>query len=75
VVTSHGEFFTELTLGVLEARAGLLRCHRQYLVNAEQIDEISLAENSLGVLRTRSGASVPVSRRHLAGIRSALGVD
>jgi two-component system LytT family response regulator len=74
-VTAHGEFFTELTLEVLEARAGLLRCHRQYLVNAEQIDEISLAENSLGVLRTRSGASVPVSRRHLAGIRAALGVD
>ena len=75
VVTAQGEFFTELTLGVLEARAGLLRCHRQYLINAERIDEISLADNSLAVLRTRSGASVPVSRRHLSGIRAALGVD
>lgn len=75
VITSHGEFFTELTLGVLETRAGLLRCHRQYLVNADRIDEIGLADNSLAVLRTRSGASVPVSRRHLTGIRAALGVD
>jgi two-component system LytT family response regulator len=75
VVTAQGEFFTELTLGVLEARAGLLRCHRQYLVNADRIDEISMAENSLAVLRTRSGAQVPVSRRHLADIRAALGVD
>jgi two-component system LytT family response regulator len=75
VVTRQGEFFTELTLSVLEARAGLLRCHRQYLVNADQIDEISLAENSLAVLRTRSGASVPVSRRHLPRIRSALELE
>jgi two-component system LytT family response regulator len=75
VVTAQGEYFTEITLAVLEARAGLLRCHRQYLVNADRVDEISLAENSLAVIRTRSGASVPVSRRHLAGIRSALGLE
>ncbi len=75
VVTAQGEYFTELTLAVLEARAGLLRCHRQYLVNAERVDEISLAENSLAVIRTRSGASVPVSRRHVSAIRAALGVD
>jgi two-component system LytT family response regulator len=75
VVTAQGEFFTELTLGVLEARAGLLRCHRQFLVNADRIDEISMAENSLAVLRTRSGAAVPVSRRHLAEIRAALGLS
>ena len=75
VVTALGEFFTDLTLGVLETRAGLLRCHRQYLVNAERIDEISMAENSLAVLRTCSGTTVPVSRRHLARIRVALGLD
>jgi hypothetical protein len=27
VVTAQGEFFTELTLKVLEERAGLVRCH------------------------------------------------
>ncbi len=75
VVTAHGEFFTELTLGVLEARAGLLRCHRQFLVNADRIDEISTSENSLAVLRMRSGASVPVSRRHVGDLRAALGLE
>jgi two-component system LytT family response regulator len=75
VVTAQGEYYTELTLAVLEARAGFLRCHRQYLVNAERVDEISLAENSLAVLRTRAGASVPVSRRHLSEIRAALGLE
>jgi two-component system LytT family response regulator len=74
VVTPQGEFFTELTLSVLEARAGLLRCHKQYLVNVDRIDEISLSENSLAVIKTKSGQSVPVSRRHLARLRSALGL-
>jgi two-component system, LytTR family, response regulator len=74
VVTPQGEFFTELTLSVLEARAGLLRCHKQYLVNVDRIDEISLSENSLAVIKTKSGQAVPVSRRHLAKLRGALGL-
>ena len=32
--------FTELTLKVLEERAGLVRCHKQFLVNIDQVDEI-----------------------------------
>ncbi len=74
VVTPAGEFYTELTLATLEARAGLLRCHKQFLVNIDRIDEISLSENSLAVIRTKSGLSVPVSRRHLAKLRAALGL-
>jgi two-component system, LytTR family, response regulator len=74
VVTAAGEYYTELTLAVLEARARLLRCHKQFLVNVDRIDEISLAENSLGVIRTKSGKSVPVSRRHLTKLRAALGL-
>ena len=74
VVTAGGEYYTELTLAVLEARAKLLRCHKQFLVNVDRIDEISLAENSLGVIRTKSGKSVPVSRRHLTKLRAALGL-
>jgi two-component system LytT family response regulator len=73
-VTPQGEFYTELTLSVLEARAGLLRCHKQYLVNVDRIDEISLAENSLAVIKTKSGKTVPVSRRHLSKLRGALGL-
>jgi two-component system, LytTR family, response regulator len=71
VVTAKLEVFTELTLKVLEERAGLVRCHKQFLVNIDQVDEISLDEG-LAVIRTRSGKSVPVSRRHLAGLRQLL---
>ena len=74
VVSPGGEYFTELTLSVLEARAGLLRCHKQFLVNADHIDEINLAENSLAVIKTKSGKTVPVSRRHLSRLRAALGL-
>ncbi len=73
VVTAKGEFFTELTLSVLEARASLLRCHRQYLVNMDRIDEIAVGDGS-AVIRTRSGQTVPVSRRYLAKLRTTLGV-
>jgi len=71
VVTAKQELFTELTLKVLEERAPLVRCHKQVLVNVDQVDEVSL-EEGLAVLRTRSGKSVPVSRRHLAGLRRLL---
>jgi len=71
-VCAHGEYSTELTLSVLEARAGLLRCHKQYLVNPAAVDEVSLGDEP--AIRTRSGHSVPVSRRHLAHVRELLGV-
>lgn len=71
VVTASHELFTELTLRVLEERAGLVRCHKQFLVNIDQVDQISMQEG-LAVLRTRSGKDVPVSRRHLPGLRVLL---
>ncbi|HET9553394.1 MAG TPA: two-component system response regulator BtsR [Anaeromyxobacteraceae bacterium] len=74
VVTQQGEYFTELTLNVLEARTGLLRCHKQHLVNVDRIDEINLADNSLAVITTKSRHTVPVSRRHLTRLRAALGL-
>jgi two-component system LytT family response regulator len=73
VVSSKGEFFTELTLRVLEDRAGLVRCHKQFLVRLERIEEVHLSEGA-ATLRTRSGKDVPVSRRLLPVIRERLGV-
>ncbi len=73
VVSPKGEFFTELTLRVLEERAGLVRCHKQYLVRIEQVEEVRLGEGG-ATLRTRSGNEVPVSRRLLPEIRERLGV-
>ena len=71
VVSAGSELFTELTLKVLEERAGLVRCHKQFLVNLDRIDEISL-EEGLGVIRTRSGKEVPVSRRYLQKLKEQL---
>ncbi len=71
VITAMGELFTELTLRVLEERAGLVRCHKQFLVNLDHVDQISLEEGG-AVLRTKTGKDVPVSRRHVAGLRELL---
>ncbi len=71
VITSKGELFTELTLRVLEERAGLVRCHKQFLVNIDQVDEIRLDEG-LATIRTRSGKDAPVSRRFLSKLRERL---
>ena len=72
VVTSEGQFFTELTLKILEKRTPLLRCQRQYLVNHDKIDEIKLLENGLGEIKTRLGKTLPVSRRYLRQLRVQL---
>jgi two-component system, LytTR family, response regulator len=71
VVTAKAELFTELTLRVLEERAGLVRCHKQVLVNVDQVDEIRL-EEGLATIRTRSGKDAPVSRRFLQKVRERL---
>lgn len=73
IVTGRGEFLTELTLAVLETRTEqLARCHKQYLVNLAQIDEIVRADPSSVVLKTRSGKTVPVSRRFLPQMKERL---
>jgi two-component system LytT family response regulator len=74
VVTGDGEFFTELTLKVIEARAGLVRCHKQFLVNIDRVDEIVVQENQSAVIRMRSGKTVPVSRRYFRKLKDELGI-
>jgi two-component system LytT family response regulator len=74
VMTAGGEHFTELTLRVLEERAGLLRVHKQHLVNVERVDEIELGPDEGATVRTRSGRSVPVSRRFLPALKQRLGL-
>lgn len=74
LVCAQGEFFTEITLRVLEARANLIRCHKQFLVNIDQVDEIILQENQAAVIQTRSKKQVPVSRRYLKKIKEHLGI-
>jgi two-component system LytT family response regulator len=73
IVTAKGEYLTELTLTVLETKTSLLtRCHKQYLVNINQIDEILRTDPSAVTIKTRSGRLVPVSRRFLAQMKDRL---
>ena len=74
VVTASREGTTELTLRTLEARSGLLRCHRQYLLNPAQIAEILLLDGGLAEVVTRSGRKVPVSRRFLRPLKEQLAI-
>ncbi len=71
VVLAKGELYTDLTLKVLEERAGLVRCHKQFLVNLDNVVEIELDQGQ-AVVRTRSGKEVPVSRRFLPKLRDQL---
>lgn len=74
IVTAQGELYTDLTLKVLEKRAAFVRCHKQFLVNMDQVDEIVLSENSAAMITTRSGRAVPVSRRYLRKMKEILGL-
>ncbi len=74
VVTSDGEFFTDLTLKVIESRTGLVRCHKQFLVNIDRVDEIAPHENQSAAIRMCSGKIVPVSRRFFRKLKENLGI-
>jgi two-component system LytT family response regulator len=70
--TADAEYFTEVTLKVLEERTQLFRCHKQYLVNLDRIGEIILLEAGLAKIVTRSGKRIPISRRYLKLIKKKL---
>jgi len=74
VVTASVELLTDLPLHVLEAKTDLVRCHRQVLVNIRQIAEIHRPEPRTAVLVTRSGKSVPTSRRYYPRLKERLGI-
>ncbi len=75
VTSSEGrEGATELTLRTLEQRTPLMRCHRQHMINLDQLREIRMEENGQGELRMKSGQTVPVSRRYLKRLKETLGL-
>ncbi len=65
VVCSAGEFYTELTLKLFETRTNLFRCHKQYLINLNHVDEIIFHESSQAEIKMKTSKWVPVSRRYL----------
>lgn len=66
--------FTDLSLKVLEQRTKLFRCHKQYLVNLDKIDEISFEENSSGKIKSKGNHIIPVSRHYLKDLKEILGL-
>ena len=75
VMSTQGqEGFTELTLRTLETRTPLVRCHRQYLVNMTQLNEILFGDSGQAELVLSSGERIPVSRRYLKPLKEALGL-
>ena len=69
--TQNGsETSCSLSLKVLEEKTDLLRCHRQYLINPNAIQEIRLLDNALAEIVTNSGAIAPVSRRYLKVLKA-----
>ncbi len=73
VVCPKGEFFTELTLKVLEDKTDLFRCHKQFLVNLKGIDEIAIHDNHAEV-KMKTGCAVPVGRKFLYALKERLGI-
>jgi len=65
--------FTDLTLKALEERTTLFRCHKQYLINLDKIDEIIFEDNSVGKIKTKSNHIIPVSRHYLKELKEKLG--
>ena len=75
VTTNQGaEHFTELTLRTLEEKTPFLRCHRQYLVNPDQIKELNFLEAGAVEIVTRNNHRIPVSRRLLGEFKEKLGL-
>ena len=74
VKTAQQTASSQLTLKTLEEKTELLRCHRQYLINAKAIKEIQLLDNGLAEVVTLSGSIAPVSRRYLKLLKQMLGI-
>jgi len=72
VVCDQRQGITELTLKILQERTPLLRCHRQYLVNIDQVRDIDILDNGSAEIVTRSARRVPVSRRYLRELKDRL---
>lgn len=74
IICANAEYYTELTLSTLSGKTALLNCHRQFLVNIQHIDELSLLDNGLAEIKTLSGNIVPVSRHYLKTLKQQLGL-
>lgn len=71
-----GAYLMRQTMKALEeqlAGSALVRCHRSYFVNLDQIDKLAFRDSGNHVLMLRCGAAVPVSKAYRDAVRAALG--
>ncbi len=73
-VCEEKKYFTDLTLKVIEEKTKLFRCHKQYLINPDKIDEIIFEGNSSAKIKTRGNYYVPVSRHYLKTLKEILSI-
>ena len=72
--TAEGSYLVRVPLADLESQwsdAGFVRIHRSYLVARPRIRQIRITAGRASV--QLDGVELPVSRRHLPGVRAALG--
>jgi len=74
LLTAEEKFTASLSLKVLEEKTGLIRCHRQYLINPSCMREIKLLDNGSAEIITKSNQHAPVSRRYLKLIKDRFGL-
>ncbi len=74
IICADKKYFTVITLKVFESRTKLFRCHKQYLINPDKIDEIIFDENSAGKIKTTSQHLIPISRHYLKELKEELGI-
>ena len=77
VATADGEFFCDLSLGVLEAGLSderFFRIHRSYLVNLDKVQKVVRETNTVTLLMADSDQRLPVSRNRAKEFLSRVGL-
>ena len=50
----------------------IVRCHRAFMVNLGQVEQISSSSRSMQLVMRHSNDAIPVSRSNMAQIRAAI---
>lgn len=77
VATAEGEFFCDLSLGVLEgglSQERFFRIHRSYLVNLDRVQKVLREGNTVSLLLAGSERRLPVSRNRAGDFLKRLGL-
>lgn len=72
--TEAGIFFTNHTLQNIELKSNLVRTHRSYIVNLDQIKELYAWFNGTYKLIMKDDQEVPISRGNVKKIKELLGI-